>query len=53
MAEYDVFPHIGKKPVSSIKALDVLAMVRKIETRSAIDSAHPSKQLCVLAIAQN
>ena len=43
---HDVFPYIGNKPVSSIKPLDVLAVVRKIETRGAIDSAHRVKQLC-------
>ena len=44
--KHDVFPYIGKQPISTIKPLDVLATVRRIETRGAIDSAHRVKQLC-------
>ncbi|KAF3998892.1 tyrosine-type recombinase/integrase [Glaciimonas immobilis] len=42
----DVFPFIGKKPVSDIKSIDVLETVRKMETRGVLDSAHRVKQLC-------
>ena len=42
----DVFPFIGNMPVASIKALDVLTTVQKMETRGAIDSAHSVKRLC-------
>ncbi len=44
--EKDVFPFIGKQPVSTIGPRDVLATVRKLETRGAIDSAHRVKQIC-------
>lgn len=44
--EKDVFPFIGKMPVSTIGPRDVLATVRKLETRGAIDSAHRVKQIC-------
>jgi integrase len=44
--ENNVFPVIGKKPISSIGPRDVLAAVRLIEARGAIDSAHRVKQIC-------
>lgn len=45
--EKDVFPFIGKRPISTITPLDVLdKVVRKIEAREAIDTAHRVKQLC-------
>jgi integrase len=42
----DVYPYIGKMPIASIGPRDVLTMIRKIEVRGAIDSAHRIKQLC-------
>lgn len=42
----DVFPFIGKAPISTIGPRDVLATVRKLEARGAIDSAHRVKQIC-------
>ena len=42
----DVFPFIGRMPISTIKPLDVLHTVQKMETRGAIDSAHRVKQIC-------
>lgn len=42
----DVFPFIGNMPVSTIKPLDVLTTVQKMEARGAIDSAHRVKQIC-------
>ena len=44
--EKDVFPFIGSKPISTIGPRDVLATVRKMEARGAIDSAHRLKQVC-------
>ena len=41
----DVFPHIGQLPISTIGPRDVLATVRKMETRGAIDSARRVKQI--------
>lgn len=43
--EKNVFPSIGKMPISSISPRDVLAMLQKIEARGAIESAHKIKQL--------
>ena len=44
--KHDVFPHIGNQSISSIKPLDILVTVRRIEARGAIDSAHRVKSLC-------
>jgi integrase len=44
--EKDVFPFIGLMPIGSVGPRDVLATVRKMEARGAIDSAHRVKQVC-------
>ncbi|WP_394791530.1 tyrosine-type recombinase/integrase [Rhodoferax sp.] len=44
--EKDVFPFLGKLPISTIAPRDVLTVLRKIEGRGAIDSAHRIKQTC-------
>jgi integrase len=45
--EKDAFPFIGKMPISTIGPRDVLdRVVRKVEARGAIDTAHRLKQLC-------
>jgi integrase len=44
--EKDVFPSIGRKPISELGPRDVLAAVHKLEERGAVDSAHRVKQIC-------
>jgi integrase len=45
--EKDTFPFIGKMPISTIGPRDILnKVVRKLEARGAIDTAHRVKQLC-------
>lgn len=44
--ENDVFPYIGRMVIATIGPRDVLFMVRRIEDRGAIDSAHRVKQVC-------
>jgi integrase len=44
--EKNIFPEIGTMPISTIRPPDVLAALRKIEARGAIESAHKIKQLC-------
>ena len=45
--EKDAFPFIGNMPISTIGPRDVLdKVVRKLEARGAIDTAHRLKQLC-------
>jgi integrase len=41
----DVFPTLGSKPISTISPRDVLATIRLVEARGAIDTAHRVKQL--------
>lgn len=44
--ECDVFPHMGKRPVGELKAPEVLAVLRRIESRGAIETAHRAMQNC-------
>lgn len=44
--KHDVYPKIGKMPISEIGPRDVLAAVQVMENRGAIDSAHRVKQIC-------
>lgn len=42
--EREVFPFLGCKPIASITAPDVLAVLRKIEARGVLDTAHRTQQ---------
>lgn len=42
--EKDLFPPLGNRPISSITAPVLLAALRKIEGRGAIETAHRAKQ---------
>ena len=44
--EKDVFPSIGAMPIANIGPRDVLAALRKMEERGALDSVHRVKQIC-------
>lgn len=44
--ERDIFPFIGKKPISLIKAREVLTVLQRIEGRGANELAHRVKALC-------
>lgn len=44
--ERDVFPYIGNKPILNIKAPELLNVLRKIEERNAIETAHRTLQTC-------
>lgn len=46
--EADVFPWIGSKPVRSVTAPMLLDLLRKVEARGALDTAHRVKQTCGL-----
>jgi hypothetical protein len=39
-----VYPHLGSRPISQIKAPDLLAVLRKIEARGTNETAHRTKQ---------
>lgn len=38
--ENDVFPFIGSKPIASLTAMDLLAVLRRVESRGVLDAAH-------------
>jgi integrase len=44
--ERDIFPWIGKKPISTITAHEVLVCVQRIENRGALETAHRALQNC-------
>jgi len=44
--ERDLFPPLGDKPIASIAATEVLAVLRKIEARGAGDTAHRARSYC-------
>lgn len=44
--EVNVFPRLGARPIAEISSRDVLAVLRKIEDRKAIETAHRTKQNC-------
>lgn len=42
----DVFPWIGARPIADLTAPDLLAVLRRIESRSVLDTAHRALQTC-------
>ncbi len=44
--ERDVFPVIGERPIADIKPPELLAMLRRIESRGALESAHRVRTIC-------
>ncbi|MFL9955307.1 tyrosine-type recombinase/integrase [Paraburkholderia nemoris] len=46
LLENDVYPDLGKRPISEIRAPELLAIVRKIEKRGALEVAKKTLQIC-------
>jgi integrase len=44
--ENDLFPWLGKRPIAEIKAPELLAVLRRIESRGALETAHRAMQNC-------
>ena len=44
--ETNVFPYVGRRPIAEIAAPELLATVRKIESRGAHDLSHRVLQVC-------
>jgi integrase len=44
--ENDVFPWLGGKPIAEITAPDILSVMRRIENRGTLDTAHRVHQDC-------
>jgi integrase len=42
----DVFPWIGSKPIATLTAPDVLSVLRRVEARGAIETAHRERGYC-------
>ena len=44
--ERDIFPWLGKRPISEIEAIEVLTVLQRIESRGAIETARRMKIVC-------
>lgn len=44
--ERDLFPWLGSRPVGEIKAAEILTVIRRIEARGALDTAHRALGNC-------
>ena len=44
--ERDIFPWLGKRSIKDIKAPELLAVLRRIEARGAVETAHRASQNC-------
>jgi integrase len=42
----DVFPWLGARPIGQIKAPELLAVLRRVESRGALETAHRVKTIC-------
>jgi hypothetical protein len=47
--ENDIFPWLGSRPVGQITPPELLACLRRIESRGALDTAHRAS--CLLSVA--
>jgi integrase len=44
--ESDLFPWLGRRPVADIRAPELLSVLRRIESRGAVETAHRALQNC-------
>lgn len=44
--ERDIFPYMGARPIAEIKAQDLLAVIRRIENRGVLETAHRALATC-------
>ena len=44
--ERDAFPWIGERPIAEIKAPELLTVLRRVESRGALETAHRVKSIC-------
>ncbi len=42
----DVFPYVGRRPVGAITPPELLAVLRKVEARGVIETAHRARENC-------
>ena len=46
LLERDLFPWLGTQPIGDLPATELLATLRRIESRGAIETAHRALQIC-------
>lgn len=44
--ERDVFPWVGNRPIGEIEPPEILAVLRRVESRGALETAHRIKTIC-------
>jgi integrase len=44
--ERDIFPQIGAKPIGAVTSPELLVVLRRIEAREAVDTAHRARGTC-------
>ncbi len=44
--ERDVFPYVGAMPIKEIKAIELLKVLRRVESRGALESTHRIRAIC-------
>ena len=44
--EHDLFPWLGQRPLADIRAPELLGVLRRIESRGAVETAHRAMQNC-------
>ncbi len=44
--EQNIFPWIGRRPITEVTALELLSALRRVEARGAIETAHRILQIC-------
>ena len=44
--ERDIFPWLGQRPITEIKAPELLIVLRRIESRGTLDTAHRMRFIC-------
>lgn len=44
----NIFPSLGTRPIGEITPAELLAVLRRIETRGAVDQAHRVRSICSL-----
>lgn len=44
--EQNIFPWVGKRPITEVTAPEILSALRRVENRGAIETAHRISQVC-------
>ncbi|MGC1460132.1 MAG: integrase arm-type DNA-binding domain-containing protein [Steroidobacteraceae bacterium] len=44
--EHFIFPYLGKRPIAQLKAPELLSVLRRVESRGTVETAHRTKSVC-------